>query len=43
MGAALLSAGDLHFAQGDGEVCGTAIEVAGAVTVQVRVVVLPPM
>jgi formamidase len=33
---ALLSAGDLHFAQGDGEVCGTAIEVAGAVTIRVR-------
>jgi formamidase len=33
---ALLSVGDLHFAQGDGEVCGTAIEVAGAVTVRVR-------
>jgi formamidase len=32
---ALLSVGDLHFAQGDGEVCGTAIEVAGAVTVRV--------
>jgi formamidase len=31
---ALFSAGDLHFAQGDGEVCGTAIEVAGAVTVR---------
>jgi formamidase len=31
---ALLSIGDLHFAQGDGEVCGTAIEVAGAVTVR---------
>ena len=28
------SIGDLHFAQGDGEVCGTAIEVAGAVTVR---------
>ncbi len=28
---ALLSVGDGHFAQGDGEVCGTAIEVAGAV------------
>ena len=28
---ALFSIGDLHFAQGDGEVCGTAIEVAGAV------------
>ena len=33
---ALLSVGDLHFAQGDGEVCGTAIEVAGAVTVRLR-------
>jgi formamidase len=32
---ALLSAGDLHFAQGDGEVCGAAIEVAGAVTLRV--------
>ena len=31
---ALFSAGDLHFAQGEGEVCGTAIEVAGAVTVR---------
>jgi formamidase len=30
----LFSIGDLHFAQGDGEVCGTAIEVAGAVTVR---------
>jgi formamidase len=28
---ALFSCGDMHFAQGDGEVCGTAIEVAGAV------------
>jgi formamidase len=34
---ALFSAGDLHFAQGDGEACGTAIEVAGAVTVRLRV------
>jgi len=34
---ALLSIGDLHFAQGDGEVCGTAIEVAGAVTLRVGV------
>jgi formamidase len=32
---ALLSIGDLHFAQGDGEVCGTGIEVAGAVTLRV--------
>jgi formamidase len=31
---ALFSIGDLHFAQGDGEVCGTAIEVSGAVTVR---------
>src|SRR6185312_2326801 len=30
----LFSVGDLHFAQGDGEVCGTAIEVAGALTVR---------
>ena len=33
---ALLSIGDLHFAQGDGEVCGTAIEVAGSVTVRLH-------
>jgi formamidase len=31
---ALLSAGDLHYAQGDGESCGVAIEVAGAITVR---------
>jgi len=31
---ALFSVGDLHFAQGDGEVCGTGIEIAGAVTVR---------
>ncbi|MBV8221669.1 MAG: acetamidase/formamidase family protein, partial [Solirubrobacterales bacterium] len=31
---AMLSVGDLHFAQGDGEVCGTAIEVAGTVTLE---------
>jgi formamidase len=31
---ALFSIGDLHYAQGDGEVCGTAIEVAGAGTVR---------
>jgi formamidase len=30
----LFSIGDLHFAQGDGEVCGTAIEVEGAVTLR---------
>ena len=34
---ALFSIGDLHFSQGDGEVCGTAIEVAGAVTVRLNV------
>jgi formamidase len=34
---ALVSIGDLHFAQGDGEVCGTAIEVAGSVTVRFAV------
>jgi formamidase len=34
---ALFSIGDLHFAQGDGEVCGTGIEVAGAVTVRFAV------
>ena len=31
---ALFSVGDLHFAQGDGEACGVAVEVAGAVTVR---------
>jgi formamidase len=31
---ALFSVGDLHFAQGDGETCGVAIEVAGEVTVR---------
>ena len=34
---ALFSVGDLHFAQGDGEVCGTGIEIAGAVTLRFRV------
>ncbi len=34
---ALFSIGDLHFAQGDGEVCGTGIEVAGAATVRLHV------
>ena len=32
---ALLSIGDMHFAQGEGEVSGTAIEVAGTITVEV--------
>jgi formamidase len=31
---ALLSVGDVHFAQGDGEVCGTGIEIAAAVTIR---------
>jgi formamidase len=40
---ALFSIGDLHFAQGDGEVCGTAIEVAGAVTVRFAVHDVPAL
>jgi formamidase len=32
---ALLSVGDVHFAQGEGEVCGTAIEVGATVTLSV--------
>ena len=32
---ALLSVGDIHFAQGDGESCGTAIEVAGVAHLRV--------
>jgi formamidase len=32
---AMLSVGDAHFAQGEGEVCGTAIEVAATVTLEV--------
>ncbi len=38
---ALFSIGDLHFAQGDGEVCGTGIEVAGTVTVRFEVLESP--
>jgi formamidase len=34
---ALLSVGDIHFAQGDGESCGTAIEVAGVARLRVAV------
>ena len=34
---ALLSLGDVHFAQGEGEVCGTAIEVHGRVTLRLDV------
>jgi formamidase len=33
---ALFSIGDVHFAQGDGEVCGDAIEIAAAVTVRLN-------
>jgi formamidase len=39
---ALLSIGDLHFAQGDGEVCGTGIEIAGSVTVRLGLRKSPP-
>jgi formamidase len=35
VGGALLSLGDPHFAQGDGEVCGTAIELPATVRVRV--------
>jgi formamidase len=35
---ALFSIGDLHFAQGDGESCGSGIEVAGAATLCFRIV-----
>lgn len=34
---ALLSVGDLHFAQGDGECCGSAIELSGRVRLRVTV------
>jgi formamidase len=34
---ALLSLGDCHFAQGEGEVCGSAIEIGARVTVRVEV------
>ncbi len=34
---ALLAAGDLHAAMGDGEICGTGIEVAGSVRLRVDV------
>ena len=33
---ALLSLGDAHFAQGDGEVCGTAIEMAGSFHIRIQ-------
>jgi formamidase len=38
---ALLSLGDVHFAQGEGEVCGSAIEIGARVTVKVDVVSSP--
>jgi formamidase len=38
---ALLSLGDVHFAQGEGEVCGSAIEIGARVTVRVDVVSSP--
>ena len=34
---ALFAAGDLHAAMGDGEICGTGVEVAGSVTVRLDV------
>jgi formamidase len=38
---ALLSLGDVHFAQGEGEVCGSAIEIGARVTFRVDVVSAP--
>jgi formamidase len=37
-----LAVGDFHYAQGDGEVAGTAIEMGGKITVTTRVVEDPP-
>jgi len=37
-----LAIGDLHYAQGDGEVAGTAIEMDGSITVTTRIVDNPP-
>jgi formamidase len=37
-----LAVGDFHYAQGDGEVAGTAIEIGGRMTVTARVVDDPP-
>ena len=34
---ALLAAGDLHAVMGDGEICGTGVEIAGAVTLRLDV------
>jgi formamidase len=38
---ALLSLGDCHYAQGDGEVCGSAIEIGAQVTIRLDVVHRP--
>ena len=38
---ALLSLGDIHFAQGEGEVCGSSIEIAAKVTFRVDVTSAP--
>jgi formamidase len=38
---ALLSFGDVHFAQGDGEVCGTGIETSAEVTLRATVIKAP--
>jgi len=38
---ALLSLGDCHFAQGDGEVCGSAIEIGAQVTLRIDLVRAP--
>ncbi|AUW94076.1 acetamidase [Sulfobacillus thermotolerans] len=40
---ALLSVGDTHSAQGDGEVCGTAVETASEVTLRVNLVKNRPL
>ncbi|MEJ2540198.1 MAG: acetamidase/formamidase family protein [Gemmatimonadota bacterium] len=37
-----LAVGDFHYAQGDGEVAGTAIEMGGRMTVTTRIVADPP-
>ncbi len=37
-----LAVGDFHYAQGDGEVAGTAIEMGGRMTVTARIVEDPP-
>jgi formamidase len=39
---ALLSLGDVHFAQGEGEVCGSAIEIGARVTFRVHVASAAP-